>query len=44
VNVLVIDVGGSHVKLLATGQKAPRKLDSGRAGRARAADGGGLAL
>lgn len=27
--VLVIDVGGTHVKLLATGQEAPRKLVSG---------------
>ncbi|QDU20109.1 ROK family protein [Urbifossiella limnaea] len=29
-NVLVIDVGGSHVKLLATGQPAPRRFESGR--------------
>jgi polyphosphate glucokinase len=28
-NVLVIDVGGTHVKILATGQKEPRKFDSG---------------
>jgi predicted NBD/HSP70 family sugar kinase len=28
-NILVIDVGGSHVKLLATGQKRPTKIDSG---------------
>ena len=28
-NVLVIDVGGSHVKLLATGQQTPRRFDSG---------------
>src|SRR5690349_4339060 len=28
-NVLVIDVGGSHVKLLATGQDTPRKFVSG---------------
>jgi predicted NBD/HSP70 family sugar kinase len=28
--VLVVDVGGSHVKLLATGAAAPRKIDSGR--------------
>ena len=28
-NVLVVDVGGTHVKLLATGQEAPRKLVSG---------------
>jgi polyphosphate glucokinase len=27
--VLVIDVGGTHVKVLATGQKQPRKLESG---------------
>jgi polyphosphate glucokinase len=27
--VLVIDVGGTHVKILATGQRVPRKLDSG---------------
>jgi polyphosphate glucokinase len=29
VNVLVIDVGGTHVKLLATGRRAPVKFDSG---------------
>jgi polyphosphate glucokinase len=29
VNILVIDVGGSHVKLLATGQREPRRFDSG---------------
>jgi predicted NBD/HSP70 family sugar kinase len=28
--VLVIDVGGTHVKILATGQKAERKVDSGK--------------
>ncbi len=28
-NVLVIDVGGSHVKILATGQQEPRKIASG---------------
>jgi polyphosphate glucokinase len=28
-NVLVIDVGGTHVKILATGQEAPRKFPSG---------------
>jgi polyphosphate glucokinase len=28
-NVLVIDIGGSHVKVLATGQKVERKLPSG---------------
>jgi polyphosphate glucokinase len=28
-NVLVIDVGGSHVKILATGQSEPRKFVSG---------------
>jgi polyphosphate glucokinase len=27
--VLVIDVGGTHVKILATGQDTPRKFDSG---------------
>jgi polyphosphate glucokinase len=30
-NVLVVDVGGNHVKVLATGQKEPRKLQSGPA-------------
>jgi polyphosphate glucokinase len=28
-NVLVVDVGGTHVKILATGQDAPRELASG---------------
>jgi polyphosphate glucokinase len=28
-NVLVVDVGGTHVKLLATGQRARRELESG---------------
>src|SRR5208283_3983943 len=28
-NVLVIDIGGTHVKLLATGQDAPRQFPSG---------------
>jgi len=28
-NVLVIDVGGTHVKILASGETAPRKFDSG---------------
>jgi polyphosphate glucokinase len=28
-NVLVVDVGGTHVKILATGQDAPRKFSSG---------------
>ena len=28
-NVLVIDVGGTHVKLLATNQETPRRFDSG---------------
>src|SRR5690349_8018745 len=28
-NVLVIDVGGTHVKILATGQKKSRRFDSG---------------
>jgi polyphosphate glucokinase len=27
--ILVVDVGGTHIKILATGQKAPRKVDSG---------------
>ncbi len=27
--VLVIDVGGTHVKILATGEKEPRRFDSG---------------
>jgi polyphosphate glucokinase len=30
-NVLAIDVGGTHVKILATGQKEPRKFESGPA-------------
>jgi polyphosphate glucokinase len=29
VKTLVIDVGGTHVKLLATGQRTPTKIDSG---------------
>lgn len=29
-NVLVIDIGGSHVKLLATGVPEPRRFDSGK--------------
>ena len=28
-NVLVIDIGGTHVKILATGQKQPREFSSG---------------
>src|SRR6266851_2824820 len=28
-NVLVVDVGGTHVKALASGQKEPRQFDSG---------------
>ena len=28
-NVLVVDVGGTHVKVLATGHRAPRKIPSG---------------
>lgn len=28
-NVLAVDVGGTHVKILATGQDEPRKFDSG---------------
>src|SRR5260370_21304215 len=30
-NVLVIDIGGTHVKVLATGQKVHREFDSGPA-------------
>jgi len=30
-NVLVVDVGGTHVKILATGHDAPRKTESGSA-------------
>jgi hypothetical protein len=33
--VLVVDVGGTHVKILATGEKEPRKIDSGPAMTAR---------
>jgi polyphosphate glucokinase len=29
VNVLVVDIGGSHVKVLATGRTEPRRFDSG---------------
>jgi len=29
VNVLVVDIGGTHVKILATGQDAPRRFVSG---------------
>ncbi|HET6250805.1 MAG TPA: hypothetical protein VFE47_24155 [Tepidisphaeraceae bacterium] len=29
-NVLVIDIGGSHVKVLASGQSAPRQFDSNK--------------
>lgn len=28
-NILVVDVGGSHVKILASGQDEPRKFSSG---------------
>ena len=28
-DVLVVDVGGTRVKVLATGQKEPRRFDSG---------------
>ena len=27
--ILVIDVGGTHIKILASGQRTPRKVDSG---------------
>jgi len=30
-NILVVDIGGTHVKVLATGQKTPREFDSGPA-------------
>ena len=29
-NILVIDIGGTNVKFLASGHKAPRKFPSGR--------------
>jgi polyphosphate glucokinase len=29
-SVLVVDIGGSHVKMLATGQSSPRRFDSGK--------------
>ena len=29
-DVLVVDVGGTHVEILATGHEQPRKFDSGR--------------
>ena len=28
-NVLAVDVGGTHVKVLATGEETPRKIVSG---------------
>src|SRR2546426_12454390 len=28
--VLVVDIGGTHVKVLATGEKSPREFSSGR--------------
>ena len=34
--VLVVDVGGTHVKILATGQRVHRQADSGPAMTARA--------
>ena len=33
--VLVVDVGGTHLKILATGQRTPRKVASGRKMTAR---------
>ena len=39
-NVLVIDVGGTHIKVLATGQEAHREISSGPDMTA-ARDGGG---
>ena len=35
-NVLVVDVGGTHVKILATGQDVPREFASGAKLRAKA--------
>lgn len=29
-NILVVDIGGTHIKLLASGQKEPRQFDSGK--------------
>src|SRR5436190_6672159 len=29
-NILAVDVGGQHIKVLATGQPEPRRIDSGR--------------
>ena len=34
-NVLVVDVGGTHVKLLATGHRLPREIPSGSTMTAR---------
>ncbi len=34
-HILVIDVGGTHIKVLATGKKEPREIDSGPAMSAR---------
>ena len=34
-NILVVDVGGTHVKLAATGHKTPVKIDSDPAMTAR---------
>lgn len=36
INVLVIDVGGTNIKILTTGQREPRKIPSGPAMTARA--------
>src|ERR1051325_754220 len=33
--ILVVDVGGSHIKVLATGQKTPIKISSGKKTTAR---------
>ena len=40
-NVLVIDIGGTNVKILATGQKEPIKFPSGPAMTAKAIVAGG---
>ena len=41
-NVLVVDVGGTHVKILATGQKDTREFPSGPTLTARADGGDGV--
>jgi hypothetical protein len=34
INVLAIDIGGTNIKILATGEKEPRKFPSGPGGDA----------